>query len=124
MGGDVGSVRDVTTVAELLVGRYELRECVGSGGMGVVHRAHDQLLDRDVAVKLPNLDVGTNSNERFRREARAAARLNHPNIVSVYDWEEHDGQTFIVMEYVDGQSLRAARPRPRAAPRARGGADR
>ena len=107
MGGDVGSVRDVTTVAELLVGRYELRECVGSGGMGVVHRAHDQLLDRDVAVKLPNVEVGTNSNERFRREARAAARLNHPNIVSVYDWEEHDGQTFIVMEYVDGQSLRA-----------------
>ena len=99
---------DVTTVAELLVGRYELRECVGSGGMGVVHRAHDHLLDRDVAVKLPNLDVGTNSNERFRREARAAARLNHPNIVSVYDWEEHDGQTFIVMEYVDGQSLRAS----------------
>ncbi len=96
----------MATVAELLVGRYELRECVGSGGMGVVHRAHDRLLDRDVAVKVPNLDAGTGSRERFRREARAAARLNHPNVVSVYDWEERDDEAFLVMEYVDGPSLR------------------
>jgi beta-lactam-binding protein with PASTA domain len=105
-GGDLGSVRDVATVAELLVGRYELRECVGSGGMGVVHRAHDLLLDRDVAVKVPNLAAATGSRERFRREARAAARLNHPNVVSVYDWEERDDEAFLVMEYVDGPSLR------------------
>jgi beta-lactam-binding protein with PASTA domain len=104
--GDLGSVRDVATVAELLVGRYELGECVGSGGMGVVHRAHDRLLDRDVAVKLPNLEAVAGSRERFRREARAAARLNHPNVVSVYDWEEHGDEAFLVMEYVDGPSLR------------------
>ena len=96
----------MATVAELLVGRYELRECVGSGGMGVVHRAHDLQLDRDVAVKVPNLEAAVGSRERFRREAWAAARLNHPNVVSVYDWDERDGEAFLVMEYVDGPSLR------------------
>src|SRR5436190_24210478 len=74
--------------------------------MGVVHRAHDLLLDRDVAVKVPNLAAATGSRERFRREARAAARLNHPNVVSVYDWEERDDEAFLVMEFVDGPSLR------------------
>ena len=74
--------------------------------MGVVHRAHDRLLDRDVAVKLPILEATVSSRERFRREARAAARLNHPNVVSVYDWEDRDGEAFLVMEYVDGPSLR------------------
>ena len=99
-------VRDVATVAELLSDRYELLECVGSGGMGMVHRAHDQQLDRDVAVKLPTLMGSRTTRERFRREARAAARLNHPNVVRVYDWDDRDGIAFLVMEFVDGQSLR------------------
>jgi serine/threonine-protein kinase len=102
----VGIVRGVATVASLLVDRYELWECVGSGGMGTVHRAHDRRLDRDVAVKIPTLDAGPTARDRFRREARAAARLSHPNIVRVYDWDEHDGVAYIVMEYVDGPSLR------------------
>ena len=55
---------------------------------------------------MPNLEAATGSRERFRREARAAARLNHPNVVSVYDWEERDDEAFLVMEYVDGPSLR------------------
>jgi serine/threonine-protein kinase len=99
-------VRGVATVAELLADRYELVECVGSGGMGAVHRAHDRRLDRDVAVKIPTLEAGPTARERFRREARAAARLSHPNIVRVYDWDERDGTAYIVMEYVDGPSLR------------------
>jgi serine/threonine-protein kinase len=102
----LGIVRGVATVASLLVDRYELLECVGSGGMGTVHRAHDRRLDRDVAVKIPTLDAGPTARERFRREARAAARLSHPNIVRVYDWDERDGAAYIVMEYVDGPSLR------------------
>jgi serine/threonine-protein kinase len=102
----MGIVRGVATVAELLVDRYELLECVGSGGMGAVHRAHDRRLDRDVAVKIPMLDAGPTARERFRREARAAARLSHPNVVRVYDWDERDGAAYIVMEYVDGPSLR------------------
>jgi serine/threonine-protein kinase len=76
--------------------------------MAEVYLAQDQLLDRPVAVKVlfPELAADTSFVERFRREAQAAARLNHHNIVSVYDFGESDGSYFIVMEYVDGQTLR------------------
>jgi serine/threonine-protein kinase len=96
----------VEPVAELLSDRYEIGIRLGSGGMGDVYRAHDRLLDRIVAVKVPTTTVTPASAERFKREARAAARLNHPNIVGVYDW---GGGTapFIVMEFVEGRSLRA-----------------
>ena len=88
-------------------GRYELHRRLGRGGMAEVSLARDQLLDRPVAVKVlfPEFATDPSFVERFRREATAAANLNHPNIVGVYDWGEADGTYFIVMEYVDGRSL-------------------
>ena len=88
-------------------GRYELHRRLGRGGMAEVFLARDQLLDRPVAVKVlfPEFATDPAFVERFRREATAAANLNHPNIVGVYDWGEADGTYFIVMEYVDGRSL-------------------
>src|SRR5215210_4710489 len=88
--------------------RYELGEEIGHGGMADVYVAHDRLLDRPVAVKVLSQRVATDPTnvERFRREARAVAALNHPNIVAVYDWGEEDDTSFIVMEYVAGQTLR------------------
>ncbi|MDP1818517.1 MAG: Stk1 family PASTA domain-containing Ser/Thr kinase [Acidimicrobiales bacterium] len=88
-------------------GRYELHRRIGRGGMAEVSLARDQLLDRPVAVKVlfPEFATDPAFVERFRREATAAANLNHPNIVGVYDWGEAEGTYFIVMEYVDGRSL-------------------
>ena len=88
-----------------LAGRYRLEEPLGYGGMGEVHRAHDELLDRPVAVKL--LDHGPPEQARVSlAEARAAARLNHPGIVQVFDVGADDGTSYIVMELVPGRSLR------------------
>jgi beta-lactam-binding protein with PASTA domain len=102
----LGRVAGVAPVADMLADRYELGVRLGSGGMGDVYRAHDRRLDRIVAVKVPATTLTPASAERFKREAQAAARLNHPNVVGVYDWG--DGATpFIVMEYVQGRSLRA-----------------
>jgi eukaryotic-like serine/threonine-protein kinase len=88
-------------------GRYELHRRLGRGGMAEVYLARDQMLDRPVAVKVlfPALATDPGFVERFRREAQSAAALNHPNIVSVYDWGEANGTYFIVMEYVEGESL-------------------
>jgi serine/threonine-protein kinase len=88
-------------------GRYELHRRLGRGGMAEVYLARDQMLDRAVAVKVlfPALATDPGFVERFRREAQSAAGLNHPNIVSVYDWGEANGTYFIVMEYVEGESL-------------------
>jgi eukaryotic-like serine/threonine-protein kinase len=88
-------------------GRYELHRQLGRGGMAEVFLARDQLLDRPVAVKVLFSEFATDPAfvERFRREATAAANLNHPNIVGVFDWGEADDTYFIVMEYVDGRTL-------------------
>src|SRR3982751_5469758 len=88
-------------------GRYELVRHVARGGMAEVYLARDQKLDRPVALKVlfPELSVDRSFVERFRREAQAAANLSHPNIVSVYDYGEEDGSSFIVMEFVDGRPL-------------------
>src|SRR5438309_3985089 len=88
-------------------GRYELRRHVARGGMAEVYLAHDRLLDRPVALKVlfPELSVDRAFVERFRREAKAAANLSHPNIVSIYDWGQGENTYFIVMEYVDGRTL-------------------
>jgi serine/threonine protein kinase len=93
---------------EVIGGRYELQELVGSGGMSSVYRAHDQLLERNVALKILHERYGDDDEyvERFRREARAVAQLAHPNIVTVIDRGEDDGRQFIVFEYIDGENLK------------------
>jgi eukaryotic-like serine/threonine-protein kinase len=98
----------VSLTATVIEGRYQLIARIASGGMGEVFRAHDSVLARDVAVKVlhPQLAGDRGFVERFRREARAAAILNHPNIVSVYDWGTSDGTYFMVMEFVQGMNLR------------------
>ncbi|MGB2953175.1 MAG: protein kinase [Gaiellaceae bacterium] len=88
-------------------GRYRLHEPLGQGGMAVVYLAHDSELDRTVALKLlaENLGADPTFRARFLREARVAARLVHPNIVQLLDAGEDEGRPFIVMEYVDGETL-------------------
>src|SRR5688572_29851272 len=88
------------------VGRYEIQRRLGRGGMGTVYVAHDPVLGRMVAIKVfaGDLDM-PDARERFSREARAAAALNHPNIVTVYDFGEFAAQPYIVMEYVPGETL-------------------
>src|SRR4051794_28369684 len=95
-------------VGELIAGRYELEELVGSGGMSSVYRAHDRLLERTVALKILHEQFTRDEGyvERFRREARSVAQLTHPNIVTVIDRGEQDGRQFIVFEYVDGMNLK------------------
>lgn len=88
-------------------GRYELQQPIGQGGMAEVFLARDQLLDRPVAIKrlLGQFAGDASFVERFRREAQAAAKLSHPNIVGVFDYFEEGGEYFIVQEYVEGRSL-------------------
>ena len=96
----------VIQVGSLLNARYRLVAELGQGGMGVVYRAHDSLLERDVALKVVSkAGLGTEGRARLLHEARAAAHLNHPNIVGVYDAGESDGVPFVVMELVEGRSL-------------------
>ncbi|HEV3472440.1 MAG TPA: Stk1 family PASTA domain-containing Ser/Thr kinase [Actinomycetota bacterium] len=88
-------------------GRYAVLERVGSGGMAEVYRARDDLLGREVAIKVLHERFSKDRSfvERFRREAQSAANLNHPNVVSLYDYGSDDETYFIVMEYIDGRSL-------------------
>jgi eukaryotic-like serine/threonine-protein kinase len=95
----------------LLAGRYRLADCIGSGGMGRVWRAHDEVLHRAVAIKELTAALYVSESERdlllarTRAEARAAARINHSAVVTVHDVLEHDGRPWIVMELVEGHSL-------------------
>ena len=91
-----------------LDGRYHVLERIAAGGMGEVFRAQDAVLAREVAIKVLHRSLASDQGfvERFRREARAAATLNHPNIVAVYDWGAVDGIYYMVMEYVQGRSVR------------------
>lgn len=93
---------------QILAGRYELLERIGDGGMASVYRAHDQLLDRYVAIKVlhPQFAGDNDFITRFRKEAQGAAKLSHANIVNIYDVVEWEKQYFIVMEYVEGETLK------------------
>ena len=92
----------------MLSGRYRLESKLGSGGMSTVYLALDEVLDRPVAIKLLHREISEEADqlERFRREARAAARLSHPNLVGVIDAGEDDGRPYIVFEYIEGRTLK------------------
>lgn len=94
------------------VGHYQILEKLGEGGMGVVWKAHDQHLDRLVALKFlpPDKTRDDERRRRFVREAKSASALDHPNIVTVYDIAQEDGTDYIVMEYLPGQTLRQSIP--------------
>src|SRR3954465_5643430 len=95
-------------VGTQLGGRYRPARQVGAGGMSTVYRAFDATLERRVAIKLMHRDIAADTDqlERFRREARAVAQLNHPHIVGVIDAGEEDGRPYIVFEYVEGETLK------------------
>ena len=90
------------------VSHYRIAEKLGGGGMGVVYKAEDTKLDRLVALKfLPHhLTVDEIQRTRFVQEAKAASALNHPNVCVIHDLQEYEGQQYIIMEYVDGKTLR------------------
>ncbi len=98
----------MSAVGQVFGNRYVIEESIARGGMAEVFLAHDRTLDRRVALKVLFAEYAREPSfvERFRREAQSAAALNHPNIVSIYDWGQEKGTYFIVMEYVDGRSLR------------------
>ena len=98
----------MSLVGQVFSNRYEIEREIARGGMAEVYLARDQSLNRPVALKalFPEYAREPSFVERFRREAQAAANLNHPNIVAIYDWGQESGTYFIVMEYVEGRSLR------------------
>jgi serine/threonine protein kinase/ankyrin repeat protein len=104
---DIIDIADPAEVGKRLP-QFEIHELIGRGGMGVVYRARQQQLDRVVALKiLPQVDaLSPDFVARFTREARSLAKLNHPNIVHVYDFGETNGLYYIIMEFVDGKNLR------------------
>src|SRR6266513_5922609 len=91
-----------------IAGRYEVREHIATGGMATVFKTWDHRVERLVAIKvLRSMDKNDlRAVERFRREALAAAALNHPNAVTIYDFVEEWGQYFLVMEYINGPTLK------------------
>ena len=95
------------TLTGTKLGRYEIRSKIGEGGMGEVYLAQDTTLSRKVAIKFLPVDSAASeqANKRLLREARTAANLDHPNICTVHEVAEENGRSFIVMQYVEGQTL-------------------
>ncbi len=93
---------------QIIGGRYEIVKSIGEGGMANVYLANDKILDRKVAIKVLRGDLANDEKfiRRFQREAQSVANLSHPNIVEVYDVEEEEGQHYIVMEYIEGKTLK------------------
>ena len=92
------------------ISHYKIIDKLGEGGMGVVYKAEDTKLDRTIALKFlpPHLTVNEEDKARFLQEAKAAATINHPNVCVIHDIQEYDNQRFIVIEYIEGTTLRAA----------------
>lgn len=95
-------------IGKRISGRYKILKVIGGGGMANVYLARDIILERDVAIKILRLDFSDDDEfiRRFRREAQSATSLAHPNIVSIYDVGEEDNIYYIVMEYVEGKTLK------------------
>ncbi|MDZ4669521.1 MAG: protein kinase [Phototrophicales bacterium] len=94
---------------DITIGQYDILEKIGVGGMATVYRAHQRKLDRSVAVKIMHQTISQDENflARFEREARIIAKLDHPYIVPIYDYDMYEGQPYLVMKYVDGHTLKA-----------------
>jgi serine/threonine protein kinase len=94
------------------ISHYQVVEKLGEGGMGVVYKAHDSHLDRSVAIKVlpPEKVADPERKRRFVQEARAASALRHPNIVTIYDIDRHDGVDYIAMEYIPGRTVVPGNP--------------
>ncbi|MEZ5426776.1 MAG: serine/threonine-protein kinase [Pyrinomonadaceae bacterium] len=91
-----------------VISHYKILSAIGKGGMGEVYKAHDERLDREVAIKILPSDFANDAERltRFEQEAKATSALNHPNILTIYDIGKHDGASFIVAELLEGEELR------------------